>query len=123
MAIWQDLWEKVKVLFSAAWPVIYPYLKQFLSEEGAMVLAMAPSVVAVIQDTMGDADGGAKRQEAFVRIQAALTAQGIKIAANIIYSEIEAAVAKLKATTQTLDEAKMIKEGLMNPGPTPTVQP
>lgn len=122
-----SLWTKLQVFFSASWVVIYPFVKQFMSEAGAMALSMAPSVVAVIEDTMGDADGAAKRAEAFSRIEAALMAQGVKIAANIIYGAIEAAVAKLKATPNTIEEAKQLQSWLSKPdaivNDAPAVQP
>ena len=122
-----SLWTKLQVFFSASWVVIYPFVKHFMSEAGAMALSMAPSVVAVIEDTMGDADGAAKRAEAFSRIEAALMAQGVKIAANIIYGAIEAAVAKLKATPNTIEEAKQLQSWLSKPdaivNDAPAVQP
>jgi LL-H family phage holin len=109
MGTFTELWTTIKAFFSASWVVIYPFIAQFMSEAGALALQMAPSVVAVIEETMGQEDGAAKRQEAFNRILAAFEAQGIKIAASVIYSAIEAAVAKMRATPAVVEQAKQLQ--------------
>ena len=119
---WNALWDKVKIFFSQTWDFIYPFIKQFMSEEGTMILMMALNVCAEIQSTMGDADGEAKRSEALARLEAALMAQGFKIALSVLNSAIEMAVAKLKATPEVVEEAKMLQEAMESP-PIQQVQP
>ncbi len=119
---WTALWEKVKIFFSATWDLLYPFIKQFMSEEGAMILAMSLNTVMEIEATMGDASGADKRAEALVRLQSALVSQGFKIGIAILSSAIEMAVARMRASEEVVAEAKAIQECFASP-PIQTVQP
>lgn len=89
--------ERLKTAFSDAWEFLYPFIKVFMSEVGQAVAAAAIEAVQAIADSMGDADGNTKREEAKKIILAKLESQGIKVGISVIYAAIEAAVQKLKA--------------------------
>jgi hypothetical protein len=88
--------EKLKVLFSGLWVFLGPFVKLFLSGVGTALAKAAMDAVTATATSMGDADGDAKRREAFRQIRAELTRQGIQVGASAINAAIEAAVQKLK---------------------------
>ena len=93
--------EKIKVFFSAIGDFLLPFLHQFLSAAGNAVLQSAQkAVIAVAADTslLTDAD---KRSKAASIILNDLEAQGLTIGISTINGAIEAAVAKMKADTDT----------------------
>ena len=89
-------WEKMKVVFSGIWDFLAPFVKIFLSSAGTILAEVAMKSITEIAMTMGDADGDAKRKEAFKRIQAELIGKGIVLSVSVINSAIEAAVQKIK---------------------------
>lgn len=122
MAVLTDLWAKIKLFFTNTGTVLWPFICQFMTEEGQFILTMVPGVMAEIQASMGDADGPTKRQEAFTKVLAALEAQGLTIAAHVIYGAIEAIMAQWAAPAEVVSEAKMLRTVMDHP-PIQVVQP
>jgi len=95
-AFFLDAILKLKFAFSKVWDFLQPFLKNFLSEAGALLAETALEVIATLQDEMTGSTGEEKRQEAFKRITASLQSKGITLAASVINSAIEVAVQKIK---------------------------
>lgn len=87
---------KLKFAFSNVWDFLQPFLRNFLSEAGAILAETALQVVSELQNEMADASGAEKRQQAFNIITETLKAKGIALSSSIINSAIEAAVQKIK---------------------------
>jgi hypothetical protein len=84
----------LKILFSAVWVFLKPFVLQFISDEGQLVMEAAIKVVKALEaSTM---PGAEKQAEAYKIILRDLQAQGITVATHVINGAIEAAVAKLK---------------------------
>jgi ribosome-associated translation inhibitor RaiA len=92
--------ERLKLVFSKIWDFLAPFVKVFLSSAGNILAASAITAVKTVAQTMGEADGAAKRKAAFTTIVTALKGQGItlgvQVTTSMIYAAIEAAVQKLK---------------------------
>lgn len=103
-----DAITKLKFAFSKVWDFLLPFVRQFMSEAGALLAETALEVVTALQTEMQGASGAEKRERAFALIQVKLTAKGIKIASSVIYAAIEAAVQKIK--NDAMDAAMKIKK-------------
>ena len=88
--------EKLKIMFSAIGDFLLPFLKQFMSAAGPMILDAAQKAVSTMaqQLAMPNAE---KRDAAFAMITADLKRRGIEAATSTINGAIEAAVARLKS--------------------------
>ena len=83
-----------KIFFSAVWVFLKPFILQFISDEGQIVMIAAQkAVIALATSTM---PGAEKQTEAYKIILRDLQAQGITAATHVINGAIEAAVANLK---------------------------
>jgi hypothetical protein len=84
----------LKILFSAVWVFLKPFILQFITDEGRIVLEAAIKAVKALEaSTM---PGAEKQAEAYKMILQDLKSQGIIAATHVINGAIEAAVAKLK---------------------------
>jgi hypothetical protein len=87
--------EKVKAFFSSVEAFLMPFVHQFLTAEGPIILAAAEkAVIALAAQSM---PGAQKQTAAFTAIVSDLQAQGITAATSVVNCAIEAAVAKVKA--------------------------
>lgn len=91
--------EWLKVIFGSIGTFLGPFLKRFLTAAGIALAEAATEVVTMLADTT--MTGDEKRKEAFKLIVGRLKAKGITLSSSLIYSAIEAAVAKLKAKEPT----------------------
>lgn len=83
-----------KIFFSAVWVFLKPFILQFISDEGQLIMEAAIKAVKVLEaSTM---PGAEKQTEAYKMILKDLQTQGITVATHVINGAIEAAVAKLK---------------------------
>lgn len=83
-----------KIFFSAAWVFLKPFVLQFITDEGQLVMEAAIKAVKVLEaSTM---PGAEKQTEAYKMILKDLQAKGITVATHVINGAIEAAVAKIK---------------------------
>jgi hypothetical protein len=83
-----------KIFFSAVWVFLKPFILQFITNEGQIVMIAAIKAVKVLEaSTM---PGAEKQTEAYKIILKDLQAQGIMAATHVINGAIEAAVANLK---------------------------
>ncbi len=88
---------RLKFAFSKVWDFLLPFIKNFMSEAGALLAETALEIIAEIQNEMAGASSDEKRAEAFKRIEAKLKEKGIALGASVINAAIEAAVQKIKA--------------------------
>ena len=89
-----SFFEKLKAFFSQVEEFLLPFIKQFLTTEGPIILAAAEkAVLALATSVMPGAD---KQSSAYTAIVTDLQAQSITASTAVINSAIEAAVAKLK---------------------------
>ena len=88
--------DNLKIMFSKIFEFFLPLIKKFLAEGGPIILALAFEIIPVIAMTHKNAEGDAKRKEAFRQISERAKAQGIVISSSLINAAIELAVAKLK---------------------------
>jgi hypothetical protein len=94
-----SFFDKLKALFSSVENFLLPFIHQFLSSEGPIILAAAEkAVLALAAQAM---PGAEKQSEAFKMIVTDLQSQSITAGTAVINSAIEAAVAKIKATPAT----------------------
>lgn len=84
-------------LFSTVKTFLEPFVNQFLTNAGAIVLATAEKFVLQVATDPSLVTDDQKRQAAFNGILSDLKAQGIAVGTAIVNSAIEAAVAKMKA--------------------------
>lgn len=89
--------ERLRFIMSQIWDFLRPFILQMMSQAGQVLAQSAMAAVAAVAVSMQEADGEAKRRQAFDLIQADLTKAGIQIAASTINAAIEAAVVKMKA--------------------------
>lgn len=93
--------DKLKLLFSSAWDFLVPFVRLFLSRAGQEVLPLALLAVRRMAETMGQADGEAKRTAAFEQIKADAARKGLTVGVDVttslINAAIEVAVQSLKA--------------------------
>ena len=88
------IFEKIKAFFSSVEEFLLPFIHQFVTAEGPVILAAAEkAVLALAASALG---GSEKQAEAFKAILADLESQGIKAGTAIINSAIEACVAKIQ---------------------------
>ncbi len=95
MSFFDTVWSKMKVIFSEIATFCEPFLKQFETQVGPLVLAAAEKAVAAL--AASEMPGTQKQSAAFSQITDNLKQQGITVAASVVNSAIEAAVANLKA--------------------------
>lgn len=88
--------EKIKFLLSNLWEFLRPFICQLMSQAGLILAQAAMTAVTAVATSMAEADGAAKRQEAFGMIEDELKRAGVEMAASTINAAIEAAVVKLK---------------------------
>jgi hypothetical protein len=109
MSFFDTVWSKMKVIFSEIATFCEPFLKQFETQVGPVVLAAAEqAVVALAAQEM---PGAQKQSQAFSQITTNLEQQGITVAASVVNSAIEAAVANLKAQPQSATSAGAATQG------------
>ena len=90
-----SFFDKFKAFMSSVEDFLMPFIKQFLTTEGPIVLAAAEkAVVALAAQSM---PGAQKQTAAFAAIVTDLQGQGVTAAASVINSAIEVSVAKLNA--------------------------
>ena len=102
----QDIWEKIKLLFSDLWPIIWPTLKTILTENGRMALQAAINIVKNVQDTMPTASGSEKAAAALAQLTAALAVQGVEMGTEMLRAIIKIAYEHMVAEPQVVEEAK-----------------
>ena len=90
-----SFYDDLKLFISAAEKYLAPFIRQFLTGIGPIVLAAAEK--AVITFAAQQMPGADKKAGAYQQIVTDLQAQGITAAASIINGAIEAAVAGLKS--------------------------
>lgn len=95
MALFSDIWEKIRMITSDVWDFLHPFIEVFLTEAGQALAKAALSAVSTIATTMNDADGDTKRKAAFELILKDLEAQGIQMGTSMINAALEAAVQKI----------------------------
>ena len=89
-----SFFDKLKALFTNVETFLLPYIKQFLTTEGPIILAAAEkAVIALAASAM---PGAEKQSAAYTAIVTDLQAQSITASTSVINGAIEAAVAKLK---------------------------
>lgn len=86
---------KVKIVLSNIFEFLLPFIKQFLTAEGAIILQIAEKIV--ISLISAQLTSKEKHDQAVTLIKVELTNQSIQAAAHVINSAIEAALAKAKA--------------------------
>lgn len=89
-----SFYEKMKIVFSSVFTMLLPFVKQFLSSYGPILLGAAKAAVAVY--AAQQLSSLEKREGAYGVIVHDLQAQGITIASSVVYSAIEAAYAEYK---------------------------
>lgn len=89
--------EKLKFIYSSISTFLWPFIRLFLKQGGALLATAALNAVTIVAASMQDADGAQKREAAFKMIQAELIAGGISLAASAINAAIEAAYQKYLA--------------------------
>lgn len=87
--------DRVKFFFSSAEDFLLPFIKQFLTAIGPIVLAAAEQ--AVIAYAAQNMPGAQKKEGAYNQIVTELQKQGITVAASVVNSAIEAAVASIRS--------------------------
>jgi len=73
-----------------------PIIKLFMSKAGRILAGSAMAAVVAVQQSMGDADGAAKREAALKAILKDLKTQGIELGMSTINLAIEAALQSVK---------------------------
>lgn len=91
--------EKIKFIMSKLWMFLRPFICQLMSQGGAILAETAMTAVSAVALSMQEADGEAKRRQAFEIIQTELTKKGVQMATSIINAALEAAVVSLKEKT------------------------
>lgn len=92
-----SFFDKFKVFLSNVEDFLMPFIKQFLTTEGPIVLAAAEkAVLALAAQSM---PGAQKQTAAFQAIVTDLQAQGITAATSVINGAIEASVAKIQSAS------------------------
>ncbi len=93
-----SFYEKMKLVFSNVLTVLLPFIRQFLSGFGPIVLACAQAAVAIYAEKQ--LSSLEKREGAYGDIVLELQRQGITVASSVIYSAIEAAYAEFRERIQ-----------------------
>lgn len=88
--------DRIKFFMSEIWTFLQPFVKQLMTNSGKALATIALNVVKDIANTMGEADGEAKRAAAVKQIKHQLAEAGLAIATSTINAALEAAVLKLK---------------------------
>ena len=91
--------DDIGLFFSRTFHALLPFIKQFFTDAGKILLNTATKVVFQIaaDPSLLTASGAEKRQIAYDAIVKDLTAAGITLGTSVINGAIEAAVAALKA--------------------------
>lgn len=90
-----SFFDKFKAFLSSVEDFLMPFIKQFLTTEGPIILAAAEkAVLALASQSM---PGAEKQTAAFQAIVTDLQAQSITASTAVINGAIESAVAKIKA--------------------------
>lgn len=87
------MWEKIRLMNSACWHFVAPFLRQMMSQAGPILAAAA---LEAVKASVGGGSSLEKRQKAFTAVQADLTQRGIVIGTSMINAAIELAVVSLK---------------------------
>ncbi len=117
-----NLWEKIKLLFSELWPIIWPMLKTILTANGKAALEAAKKIVVNIQNTMPNASGSEKVTAALAQLTEVLAIQGIAMGAEMLRAIIKIAYEHMMAEPEVVEEAKAIQDYLVIAAP-PVVEP
>lgn len=104
------IWQKILIIFSDLWPLIWPSIKVFLTDEGKFILSTTANVVKQIQESMPTATGAEKAAAALAQITAILVAQGIPAMVAEIKLCIEIAYQHMMASEETQTEAKEMSD-------------
>lgn len=88
---------KFKFMMSSIWAFLLPFVQILLTKGGIILASVAMEAVALVAESMKDAEGTEKKDVAFEIIKEKLKDQGIDLASSVINAAIEAAVLKLKA--------------------------
>lgn len=91
------MFDRIKFFLSEAWSFLQPFVKQLMTNAGKTLAIIALNTVKEVANTMGDADGEAKRAAAFASIKGQLKEAGLSLGTSMINAAIEAAVIKMKA--------------------------
>ena len=92
-----SFFDKFKAFLSSVEDFLMPFIKQFLTTEGPIILAAAEkAVLALAAQSM---PGAQKQAAAYTAIVTDLQAQSITASTSVINAAIEAAVAKVKAAS------------------------
>lgn len=86
--------EKIKFMMSNIFTFLWPFIKQFINEEGKILLSIAMEIVTQLASS--NLSGAEKRSAAFDKIKNELISRNISMSTSIINSAIEAAVQKMK---------------------------
>lgn len=86
------MWEKIKLINSAIFAFVLPFLRQMMSQAGPILAAAAVKAVAVVAENAYGASGTQKRELAFREIELELKKQGIRIGADVATSMVNAAI-------------------------------
>ena len=119
---WNQIWEKIKILFGEMWVDLWPTLKILITEQGMTAFASAKNIVITIQENYPDATGEEKFAMAMTQLSGMLLAQGVTLGVGVLRICIELAYHKMIATPEVIAEAKMIQTR-MTPEPIQVVQP
>ena len=101
-SFFEALWKKITMFFKDAEEFCIPFIKQFATAVGPIVLAAAEQAVLVYAEQQ--MSGTDKKNAAYNDIVDNLKKQGIQVGASIVNSAIEAAVARLKESGKEVPE-------------------
>lgn len=95
------MWEKIKIVSSALFGFVLPFLRQMMNQSGPILAAAALKAVSAVAENAYGASSTQKRELAFREIELDLKKQGIRIgvdvATSMVNAAIELAVVKSKA--------------------------
>jgi hypothetical protein len=119
-----NLWEKIKLLFSEMWPIIWPLLKKILTDNFQVALKAAMKIVPDVQAEMPNATGQEKIAAVMSRLMVVLAAQGIVMGEEMLRTIIKIAYEHMVAEPEVVEEAKAVLDYLVIAAPPhPVVEP
>lgn len=89
-------WEKMKLAGSKILEFFLPMIRKMMTDVGMIALTMALKYVKQIAETIGDADGEAKRKAVIELMIAEARSKGIELSMSVINAAIELAYSHLK---------------------------
>jgi hypothetical protein len=107
MNFFVGLWEDVKLFFSDSFDLLWPLIKQFLTDEGKVLVRVAQDVVVkVASDPNYETMTWQEKLAAAVTLaEEELTAQGLTIAKTFIINAIQAVITAQKDQVATDEPA------------------